>query len=283
VSLASELDASRAEKKVKTLFGWLFFRRISLPLSLLVARTPVRPWQITTLGLAAGLTGAGFLATGAYHLGIVGGILAMVAKLLDAMDGEVARAKGMDSRAGYVADGLVDRVRDTAVIVGLGVGAYRHGSPTALMWTLGAVIGYLLFFYVSAAFPAHWREIRSEADLDEKHMFRVGGRLRLGAGDTLAVATFAGAVGDVPLWPVIAIACAIVNAESTVMILPFLRTRSAATVDGAAGVCATADEPEVMDEPEAAAAVAAPVRNPRRVLLVMTSASIATWQIRRQD
>src|SRR5262245_34818215 len=59
--------------------------------------------------------------------------------------------------------------------------------------------------------------------------------------------------------PAIAIACAIVNAESTVMILPFLRMRSA----GAARACATADEPE------AAAAVAAPARKLRRVLLVM--------------
>jgi hypothetical protein len=73
--------------------------------------------------------------------------------------------------------------------------------------------------------------------------------------------------------PAIAIACAIVNAESTVMILPFFRMRSAATVAGAAGACAMADEPE------AAAAVAAPARKPRRVLLVMISAPNATWKL----
>jgi phosphatidylglycerophosphate synthase len=201
------IDAGRAEKQVKTLFGWMLFRRISLPLSLLVARTRVRPSQITGLGLACGLAGAGLLAYGRYPTMVAGAVLAAIAKLLDAMDGEVARAKGLDTRAGYVADGLVDRLRDTSVIVGLGVGAYRHGSPLAVWWTLGAVIGYLLFFYVSAAFPAHWREIRSEADLDEKHMFRVGRRIRLGAGDTLAVATLAGAIAARPLWPVIAIAC----------------------------------------------------------------------------
>src|SRR5262245_65423014 len=58
--------------------------------------------------------------------------------------------------------------------------------------------------------------------------------------------------------PAIAIACAIVNVGSTVMILPFLRMRSAAMVAGAAGACAIADEPE------AAAAVAAPARKDRK-------------------
>src|SRR5712671_2190720 len=67
--------------------------------------------------------------------------------------------------------------------------------------------------------------------------------------------------------PAIAIACAIENVESTVMILPFFRMRLAATVAGAAGACAMADEPA------AAAAVAAPAMKRRRVLLVMISIS----------
>jgi phosphatidylglycerophosphate synthase len=200
------VDRQRAEKKIKTLFGWLFFRRLSLPLALLLARTPIRPSQITAAGLAFGLAGAALMATGHYALLVTGGVLAVVAKLLDAVDGEVARAKHLDSSAGYVADGLVDRVRDTAVIVGLGVGAFRMGHPDALQWTIGAVAGYLGFFYVSAATPSHWREARSESDIDEKHMFHVSTRLRLGAGDTLAVITMIGAAMNRPLWPVIAVA-----------------------------------------------------------------------------
>src|SRR2546426_8511781 len=87
------IDAGRAEKQVKTLFGWLLFRRISLPLSLLVAKTRVRPSQVTALGLACGLAGAGLLAYGKYPTMVAGAVLAAIAKLLDAMDGEVARAK----------------------------------------------------------------------------------------------------------------------------------------------------------------------------------------------
>jgi phosphatidylglycerophosphate synthase len=180
-------DAERARKPVVTLFGWLLFRRISLPIALRLARTPVRPWQITLFGLGLGVTGAVGLSLGTRAGQLVGGALALVAKLLDAVDGEVARAKHMDTAAGYIADGLADRLRDTALIVGAGVGLARAGDPTALAWTLAAVAGYLAFFYVSAAAPSHWREVRSEADLEEKHMFRVTRRLRLGAGDTITV------------------------------------------------------------------------------------------------
>ncbi len=205
---APAIDAERARKKVKTLFGWLFFRRFSLPLSLLLARTPVKPWQVTAFGLACGLAGAALLATGAYSVGLAGGALVLVAKLMDAVDGEVARAKHLDTPGGYVADGMCDRLRDTAVVTGLGVGALRSGYPSipALAWTMAALVGYLGFFYVSSAAPAHWREMRSDRDLDAKHMFRVGGVLRLGAGDTLAVAVMAAAAVGRPLWLVMAIA-----------------------------------------------------------------------------
>src|SRR5205085_5424286 len=94
-----------------------------------------------------------------------------------------------------------------AVVVGLGVGAFRMGHPAAVWWTIGAVAGYLGFFYVSAASPSHWREARSQEDVADKHMFQVSRRLRLGAGDTLAVITLIGAASDHPLWTVIAVAC----------------------------------------------------------------------------
>lgn len=204
--MAAEVDASRASKPVKTLFGWLVFRRISLPLSIRVARTRIRPSHVTAAGVLLGVAAAGMFATGRYVWLVAGGVAAFIAKLLDAMDGEIARAKHLDTAAGYVADGLSDRLRDTVVLAGLGTGAARMGVAGAEVWTAAALTGYLAFFYVSAATPSHWREMRDERDLDEKHMFRVTPRLRLGAGDTLAVAVLAGAVAGRPWWPVMAVA-----------------------------------------------------------------------------
>ncbi|HEX2050093.1 MAG TPA: CDP-alcohol phosphatidyltransferase family protein [Actinomycetota bacterium] len=194
-----DVDPARAHKAVKTLFGWLFLRRISMPLSLRLARTRVRPMQITMTGLACGLAGAGFLFAGSYGPAVAGAILVVVAKVLDAADGEVARAKHLDSPLGYVVDGLSDRLRDTAVIAGAGLGVHRV-EGVALQWTLAAVSGYLFFFYVSGASPSHWREIRTEDDLDDKHMFRVAPSLRLGAGDTLVVSLVVAALVDRLEW-----------------------------------------------------------------------------------
>ncbi len=168
------IDAGRAEKPVKTLFGWLLFRRISLPISLRLARTRIRPWHLTALGLFSGLGAGALLGTGRRPALVAGGLLALVAKLFDAMDGEVARAKHLDTSHGYVVD---------------------------------AVAGYLGFFYVSAAAPAHWREIQSGEDLEAKHMFRLG-KIRLGAGDTLAVAVLIAALTGHLLWLEIAVAVA---------------------------------------------------------------------------
>jgi phosphatidylglycerophosphate synthase len=200
------LDGARAQKPVKTLFGWLFYRRVSLPLSLRVASTGISPWHLTALGLGSGLGAAALLATGSYWLGLAGAALASVAKIMDAMDGEVARIKHLDSSAGSIADGLCDRVRDTALVVGLGIGAGNAGASHALAWTLAAAVGYLWFFYVSAATPSHWREVRQVEDLDEKHAFRLSRGIRLGAGDTLAAAILVVAAIGQPLWLVIAIA-----------------------------------------------------------------------------
>lgn len=202
------VDLARAPKTVKTLFGWLFFRRLSMPLSLRLAETRVMPIHLTLTGLAFGLAGAGMLWFGTYAFVVAGALMIVIAKVLDAADGEVARAKHLDTPLGYVVDGLSDRFRDTAVILGAGIGVHRGGYDLALEWTIAAVVGYLLFFYISGAFPSHWREIGDENDLDDKHMFRVTSRVRLGAGDTLVTTLVVASLLDNVLWWVIAIAVA---------------------------------------------------------------------------
>src|SRR5207244_1324616 len=82
----------------------------------------------------------------------------------------------------------------------------RAGHPSALFWLIGAMAVYLGFFYVSGAAPAHWREMKSQADIAQKHAFAVTDRVRLGAGDTLAVAVMAVAILGRPLWLLVAIA-----------------------------------------------------------------------------
>ena len=151
-------------------------------------------------------TGAALLSTGRYELALAGALLVNVAKVMDAVDGEVARAKHLDSPAGYVADGLCDRLRDTAVITGLGVGAAQDGSDAALAWTLAAAIGYLLFslcecgYAIPLAGDAAEGDLRREARVSDLAGGAPGGgrHARDGRADC-------GGVGR-PLWLVGAIA-----------------------------------------------------------------------------
>lgn len=183
---SARTTAARAEKSVKPLFGWLIYRRLSLPLSVRLARTRVMPWQITATGLALGLAAGGALGVGTYRWALAGALLANLGMLADAMDGEVARAKQVASRAGYVLDVLCDRLRDTAIIAGCGIGAHRAGVGGAFEWTIAAIAAYLFFFYLSSVSPAHWREAQGTADLSVKHMI-AWTRVRVGIGDSVAV------------------------------------------------------------------------------------------------
>jgi phosphatidylglycerophosphate synthase len=151
------------------------------------------------------------------------------------MDGEVARATHRDTRTGYVLDGLADRLRETLMLIGAGVGAARAGHAGGVSWATWvacAVGGYLLFFYLSSTAPSHWREIRRESDLDEKHAFRVGRSLRLGAGDTFAMLLFVAALAGRPGWVIYAVA----GAAPLALVLKLrslLRTRPWDRLEGA--------------------------------------------------
>lgn len=196
--MAHAADIGRLGKPVKTLFGWLVFRRVSRPLSIAMARLGVAPLAITLTGLGTGVAGAVVFSGGTRSTMLVGASLAAAAKVLDACDGEVARMRHVETSTGYVVDGLTDRLRDTALLVGCAAAA--RPIPGADAWSIAAIASYLAFFYVSAASPAHWREAIDAQDVNDKHAFRVTRSLRLGAGDSLVVALAAAAILERPLW-----------------------------------------------------------------------------------
>ncbi len=66
----------------------------------------------------------------------------------DALDGIVARARGLSSDAGEVLDAVVDRYADAAPLLGLAV--YYRASLPALLLVLCALLGSMLVSYVRA-------------------------------------------------------------------------------------------------------------------------------------
>jgi CDP-L-myo-inositol myo-inositolphosphotransferase len=118
-------------------------RRLSIPLSRLLARTPVTPNQITVFSFLLGLASAALFAQGR---GLSAGLLAQVSSIIDGCDGEVARMKAMGSSFGGYLDSLLDRYADVAIILGM------MASAPETLWHVGglALLGtYSISYSVS--------------------------------------------------------------------------------------------------------------------------------------
>lgn len=94
-----------------------------------------------TLGLASGVAaGAGRISAA--------GALSMISALLDALDGMVARKRGVASDAGEVLDAMVDRYAEFFLLAGLAV-HFRFSIPLMVL-TLAALLGSLMVSYTQA-------------------------------------------------------------------------------------------------------------------------------------
>lgn len=119
-------------------------------------------WILSPLGrLAAALKlspnifswtclGLGTLAGTAAALGQIpmAGGLAIVSALFDALDGIVARSRGVASDAGEVLDAAIDRYTEFFFLAGLCI--YYRFEPWAMVLVLGALLGSFLVSYSQA-------------------------------------------------------------------------------------------------------------------------------------
>jgi phosphatidylglycerophosphate synthase len=113
-------------------------RRISLAVTRRLAGTRVTPNAMTVVSVAIGLLGAPFFLTSAAAHQIIGALLFLAHSILDGCDGELARLKFQESRAGAVFDFWGDNLVHVAVFSCMAVGwSLASGSPWPLL--LGAV------------------------------------------------------------------------------------------------------------------------------------------------
>ena len=84
-------------------------RPLSRPMARALSGTPTTPNQMTLFTLLLSVVAAAFVAAG---WNIPGGILIQAVSVVDGVDGELARLKGMASRFGAVLDAVTDRYAD---------------------------------------------------------------------------------------------------------------------------------------------------------------------------
>ncbi|MGZ5025085.1 MAG: CDP-alcohol phosphatidyltransferase family protein [Chthoniobacterales bacterium] len=128
--LANAADISAAESwfmrslgKAQDGFVARYFdRRISTQISRALLHFGATPVHATILGFLVGLAGCFFLLRGAYASILEGMLLLYAFSILDGCDGEIARAKYLESTAGQRLDLFVDVTVSVLFFIALGVG-----------------------------------------------------------------------------------------------------------------------------------------------------------------
>ncbi|HEY4159168.1 MAG TPA: CDP-alcohol phosphatidyltransferase family protein, partial [Polyangiaceae bacterium] len=110
-----------------------------------VARSGVSPDTLTLISLVISGLSLPFAALG--KLPAAGAAL-LFGAAFDALDGIVARERGVASDAGEVLDAVVDRYADAAPLLGLAI--FYRASVLALVLVLTALLGSMLVSYVRA-------------------------------------------------------------------------------------------------------------------------------------
>ncbi len=126
-------------------------RRLSRPIARALKHTPVTPNQVSVASLGVAALA---LVAFAYGYNIVGGVLTQVSSIVDGVDGDLARAKGMASQFGGFLDAVLDRYADVLILVGVTVwtASMQDGALVGVLG-YGAISGRLVMSDARARGP----------------------------------------------------------------------------------------------------------------------------------
>lgn len=130
-----------------------FDRYLSLAVSQQLLKLAVHPNAITLAAGLVGVVGGLLAAQGGHAWMLIGALLFQLNSVLDGIDGEVARAKLLESRTGQWLDTISDDCSNVAFVAGAAVGCYRTWG-SSLYLVLGAVAA--VGFVINAAIMYHY-------------------------------------------------------------------------------------------------------------------------------
>ena len=122
-------------------------RPISRVITRLLLKLPITPNAWTILIFALALVAFVFLVRGDYTGFLAGSALFQLINILDGCDGEIARAKYLDSERGRRLDAFCDFVANLIFVLCLGVGLFRQPSVSAnirFVYLLESLITFFL-------------------------------------------------------------------------------------------------------------------------------------------
>ena len=96
-------------------------------------KTPITPNQVTFLSALLAIAAAWFVSQGDPRSMMHGGLIFAFSRILDSVDGELARVKGMANDWGRLVDTIGDIVSTISMLIGLWIGLPSlHGSVLLL-------------------------------------------------------------------------------------------------------------------------------------------------------
>jgi phosphatidylglycerophosphate synthase len=117
-------------------------RPISSRITRLLAKIPIHPNAFTMLIFVLPLIAAVFLQYGDYVSVVIGAAIFQVFSVLDGCDGEIARAKNLESKFGERLDSICDFLGSLIYVVALGTGLdhFKEGVVCAVLITVNELL-----------------------------------------------------------------------------------------------------------------------------------------------
>lgn len=145
--VASEKQLLRGSGKSRDGIVSKFLNRpISRVITRILLKLPITPnaWTILTFALAP--VGFVFLVRGDYTGFLAGTAVFQLINILDGCDGEIARAKYLDSERGRRLDAFCDFVANLFFVLCVGIGLFRQSSVTATIRFVYLLESLITFF-----------------------------------------------------------------------------------------------------------------------------------------
>lgn len=142
-----EQVSENKQKVTFTDFMRTLFKGILDPIGTFLNRLGLMPNTITILGLLGNIIGAYFLSQGNL---LLGGIIILAMGPIDALDGTMARLRGMAGQFGAFVDSVTDRYSELIILAGLLYHFVQTGDQLASVLVYFAAAGSVLVSYVRA-------------------------------------------------------------------------------------------------------------------------------------
>jgi len=159
----------------------LIINPINLLLVRIVGRTSATPNQVSLFSFFVMSVAACFFVSLNRPIQAIGGGILLFAYLVDCLDGDLARLKGLKSPLGAMLDPILNRCGEIVIILAISINAWRMTKDP--LWLLGGVIlmgmSQLYFYITDAMLNIFRKKFNQLNNMNKRKLF--GTPIRFGA------------------------------------------------------------------------------------------------------